>query len=101
LNDKFKFIIKIIIHIFIRRFIHYALRDTVRGLGAIPVYRVETDDKIKRSSLLIPVRDHGFVIQLEAGSTLHSQGMPWWLLDMRPQGYMSRAYATGYAQVLG
>jgi hypothetical protein len=65
LNDKFKFIIKIIIHIFIRRSIHYARRDTVRGLVDIPVYRVGTDGKIKRSGLLIPMRDHGFVIQQE------------------------------------
>jgi len=83
------------------RSIHYALRDTVRGLVEIPVYRVGTDGKIKRLGLLIPVRDDGFVMLQEDGATLHSQGIPWWLLDMRPQGFMGRAYATKHAQALG
>ena len=83
------------------RSIQYALRDNVRGLVDIPVYRVGTDGKIKRSGLLIPVRDDGFVMQQEDGSALHSQGIPWWLLDMRPQGFMGRAYATRHAQSLG
>ncbi len=83
------------------RTIHYALRDTVRGLHNIPVYRVGTDGKIKCLGLLIPVRDDGFVMQQENGTTLHSPGIPWWLLDMRPQGFMGRAYATRHAQALG
>jgi HipA-like C-terminal domain len=83
------------------RSIQYALRDTVRGLVDIPVYRVGTDGKIKRLGLLIPIRDDGFVMQQEDGATLHSQGIPWWLLDMRPQGFMGRAYATRHAQALG
>lgn len=28
------------------------------------------------------------------GVTLHSHGLPWWLLDMRPQGYLGQAYAA-------
>ena len=83
------------------RSFQYALRDTVRGLNDIPFYRVGTDGKIKRLGLLIPVRDDGFVIQQVDGATLHSQGIPWWLLDMRPQGFMGRAYATRHAQALG
>ncbi len=83
------------------RSIHYALRDTVRGLVDIPVYRVDTDGKIKCLGLLVPVRDDGYVMQQEDGTSLHSQGIPWWLLDMRPQGFMGRAYATRHAQALG
>ena len=83
------------------RTIQYALRDTVRGLVDIPVYRVDTDGKIKHLGLLVPVRDDGFVMIQDDGTTLHSQGIPWWLLDMRPQGFMGRAYATRHAQSLG
>ena len=83
------------------RSIQYALRDSQRGLDAIPVYRVGIDGKIKRLGLLIPVRDDGFVMQQDDGTTLHSEGLPWWLLDMRPQGFMGRAYATRHAQSLG
>ena len=83
------------------RVIHYALRDTLRGLPEIPVYRVGMDGKIKHLGMLIPVRDQGFVMVENEGTSLHSEGLPWWLLDMRPQGFMGRAYATRHAQQLG
>ncbi len=35
------------------------------------------------------------------GVTLHTEGLPWWLLDMRPQGYLGRAYASTHAAALG
>ena len=35
------------------------------------------------------------------GVTLHSDGLPWWLFDMRPQGYLGRAYASTHAAGLG
>ena len=35
------------------------------------------------------------------GITLHSDSLPWWLLDMRPQGFLGRAYAARYAEMLG
>lgn len=35
------------------------------------------------------------------GVTLHSHGLPWWLFDMRPQGYLGRAYASTHAAALG
>ena len=83
------------------RAIHYALRDAVRGLTEAPVYRVGMDGKIKHLGMLIPVRDQGFVMLDDEGAALHSEGLPWWLLDMRPQGFMGRAYANRHAQQLG
>ena len=82
--------------------IQYALRDTGRGFGEIPVYRVSAEGKIEQLGLLIPVRPDGFVmIQQSEGKTLHSEGIPWWLYDMRPQGYLGRAYAINHAGLLG
>ena len=83
------------------RSIQYALRDPLRGLQDTPVFRVGTDGKIRRLGLLIPVRNDGYVMLQEDGTTLHSEGIPWWLLDMRPQGFMGRAYASRHAQALG
>ena len=31
----------------------------------------------------------------------HSDGLPWWLFDMRPQGYLGRAYAARHGAELG
>lgn len=80
--------------------IQYALRDSHR-LPDIPVYRVNADGQIKKLGTLIPVRPDGFVMVQEDGVTLHSDGPPWWLLDMRPQGYLGRAYAARHGPGLG
>lgn len=83
------------------RSIQYALRDSGRGLGDIPVYRVAVDGTIRRLGMLVPVRPEGFVMQQEDGVCLHSDSLPWWLLDMRPQGFLGRAYAEHHAAALG
>lgn len=81
--------------------IQYALRDTGRGVGEIPVYRVSAEGKIRQLGTLIPVRPEGFVMLQSDGKTLYSDSLPWWLLDMRPQGYLGRAYAASHAAALG
>jgi hypothetical protein len=35
------------------------------------------------------------------GLTVHHEGLPWWLTDMRPQGFLGRAYAHQRATELG
>lgn len=83
------------------RAIQYALRDAARGLPDIPVYRVGTEGTIKKLGTLIPVRQDGFVLRQEDGKTVHSESVPWWLLDMLPQGYLGRAYAAHQGASLG
>lgn len=83
------------------RTIQYALRDTRRGIGDIPIYRVTPEGTIRPLGTLIPVRPDGFVMQQSDGKTLHSDSLPWWLFDMRPQGYLGRAYASRHAATLG
>ncbi|KAF1019265.1 MAG: Toxin YjjJ [Paracidovorax wautersii] len=75
------------------RSIQYALRDALRGLPDIAVYRVDVQGQISVLGILVPVRPEGFVMRETGGGTLHSDGLPWWLYDMRPQGYLGRAYA--------
>lgn len=81
--------------------IHYALRDTTRGLPDIPIHRVNAEGQIRQLGTLVPVRPEGFVMCQEDGVTLHSDGLPWWLFDMRPQGYLGRAYAARHGAELG
>jgi HipA-like C-terminal domain len=90
-----------IVRIGAARSIQYALRDTRRGLSEWPVYRVGTDGRLLRLGLLVPVCPEGFVMQQADGVSRHSEGLPWWLLDMRPQGFLGRAYAARHAQALG
>ena len=79
----------------------YVLRDTGRGFSDVPVFRVDAEGKLKELGVLTPVRPDGFVFTQADGVQVHSDGLPWWLLDMRPQGYLGRAYATRYGAELG
>lgn len=81
--------------------IHYALRDTTRSPLAVPVYRVSDSGQLRELGRLLAVRPEGFVMQQADGQSLHSAGLPWWLYDMRPQGYLGRAYASAHAASLG
>ncbi len=83
------------------RSIQYTLRDTARGISDIPVYRVTTEGQIRNLGTLVPVRPQGFVMRQLDGATLHSDGLPWWLFDMRPLGFLGRAYAAHHAAALG
>jgi hypothetical protein len=83
------------------RSIHYTLHDNTRGLPDIPIYRVNVEGSIRQLGTLIPVRPDGFVMRQEDGTTLHSDSLPWWLLDMRPQGYLGRAYVARHGAELG
>lgn len=90
-----------IVRIGAARSIQYALRDNKRDLPDIPVYRVDAEGRIQQLGILIAVRREGFVMRQDDGKTLHSDGLPWWLFDMRPQGYLGRAYAARYGVELG
>ena len=81
--------------------IRYALRDIARGFVSAPVFRVSDAGQIRELGTLVPVRPNGFVMVQTDGVTRHSDGLPWWLFDMRPQGYLGRAYASTYAAALG
>jgi len=81
--------------------IRYAQRDRFRGFASAPIFRVSDEGKIRELGTLVPVRPDGFVMMQTDGAALHSDGLPWWLFDMRPQGYLGRAYASTYAVGLG
>lgn len=83
------------------RSIHYALRDSGRGLGDVPVYRVSDQGRLGRVGVLVPVRPDGFVMRYDDGEARYHDGLPWWLADMRPQGFLGRIYAERHAARLG
>lgn len=90
-----------IVRIGAARSIQYTIRDTMRGLSDIPIYRVDAEGRLRPLGTLVPVRPEGFVMCQEDGVTLHSDGLPWWLFDMHPQGYLGRAYAARHGAELG
>ncbi len=90
-----------IVRIGAARSIQYALRDAARGFVDVPVYRVSAEGQIRRLGMLVPVRPDGFVMLQNDGATVHSDGLPWWVQDMRPAGFLGRAFAISFAAELG
>lgn len=83
------------------RSIQYALRDATRQELQAPVYRVSAAGQVRNLGTLIPVHSEGFVMEQADGVRLHTEGLPWWLYDMRPQGYLGRAYVSQHGNRLG
>jgi len=81
------------------RAICYALRDRARTAD-IPVYRVDEAGNTHHVGVLIAVKPEGFLLQETGGKSQHSDGLPWWLDDMRPQGYLGRVWAQQHAHAL-
>lgn len=79
----------------------YVLRDNGRGFADVPVYRVDVEGRLNDVGVLCPVRPDGFVFTQTDGQQVHSEGLPWWLLDMRPQGFLGRAFAARHGEALG
>jgi len=77
--------------------IQYTLRDTRRGFSTVPIYRITCEGRVEPLGDLVPVYPDGFVMVRAGKPGLHSDGLPWWLFDMRPQGYLGRAWASKYA----
>lgn len=83
------------------RSIQYALRDAARENLQAPVYRVSAEGQLRELGTLVPVHPDGFVMVQADGKRLHTEGLPWWLFDMRPQGYLGRAYNLQHGNQLG
>jgi hypothetical protein len=90
------------------RSIQYAARDGSRGFGDASIYRVDGRGGVVPLGTLTPVRPDGYVFQesdraerTQGPSTLYSEGLPWWLLDMRPQGFLGRAFVARHGAALG
>jgi hypothetical protein len=90
-----------IVRIGAARSIQYALRDAGRAFTEVPVYQVNSTGQILRLGILLPVRPDGFVMLQDDGASHHFDGLPWWIHDMRPSGFLGRAYALNFAADLG
>ncbi|MBK6998657.1 MAG: type II toxin-antitoxin system HipA family toxin YjjJ [Rhodoferax sp.] len=89
----------------------YFLRRPLRGMGdAIPVYAIDTQGAASqvgelhltapRGSLL-DVAAMGWVVDKEFAQGVWSDGLPYPLQDMRPQGFLGRRFALAQADNLG
>lgn len=83
------------------RSIQYLIQDPARQALRAPVYRVSPEGQVSEIGTLLPVCPEGFVMQQIDGQRVHTPGLPWWLFDTRPQGYLGRAFNQRYGAQLG
>lgn len=89
----------------------YGLAREVRALGTRwPVYRIDAQGHAREVGSLHAVHrsDWWFEARGEAPGWLHGEfanglfpGLPWFLADLRPQGFMGRSFARRYGDALG
>lgn len=84
----------------------YALRRKLGSHNTFPLYRVSPSGNLEQWGLLHPVMPEGYLVETwatqlhEARSEVHS-GLPWYLQDMRPQGFLGRSFARFHGPMLG
>lgn len=81
----------------------YSLVDSSSDLPPLAVHRIDGQGRLARLGLLTPLRPEGFAMQAagDDAPARFSEGLPWWLADMRPQGFLGRALALRHGAALG
>lgn len=84
----------------------YALRRKLSSHTTFPLYRISPSGDLEQWGELHPIMPEGYLVETwatqlhEARSDVHS-GLPWFLQDMRPQGFLGRSYARFHGPMLG
>ena len=84
----------------------YALRRKLGSHITFPLYRVSASGDLEQWGLLHPIMPEGYLVETwatqlnEARTEIHP-GLPWYLQDMRPQGFLGRSFARFHGPMLG
>jgi hypothetical protein len=78
----------------------YSLRDSWTELPRLPLRCVDEAGHLHDLGELLPLRPAGFAVAGADGTLRTSDGLPWWLADLRPQGFLGRAFAQRHAAAL-
>lgn len=75
----------------------YLLPRPIPGLGhALPIMRVDAQGEATPFGRLVPLPGGRFWVDETDGVSERHDGMPWFLDDMRPQGFMGRTFAHAH-----
>ncbi|MBC5764559.1 type II toxin-antitoxin system HipA family toxin YjjJ [Ramlibacter sp. GTP1] len=77
----------------------YVMPRGVAGLASalVPVMAVDRDGGVRNFGTLIPVTGGRFWMEEEGGPSQLHGGLPWFVADMRPQGFLGRSFAHAQA----
>jgi hypothetical protein len=75
----------------------YVLPRTVRDVGrSIAVMRIDTNGQASPFARMVPLAGGAVWVDEEDGLSKRFDGLPWFLDDMRPQGFMGRTFAHSH-----
>ena len=75
----------------------YVLPRTVPGVGnEVRVMRIDTQGQPSPFARMVPLEGGAFWVDEADGVSARHDGLPWFLDDMRPQGFMGRTFAHAH-----
>ena len=78
----------------------YVLPRTVRGVGrSIPVVRIDAQGQPSPFARMAPLASGAVWIDEDDGLSKRFDGLPWFLDDMRPQGFMGCTFAHSHPEL--
>lgn len=78
----------------------YVLPRSVAGVGSqVPVMRVDAQGQASPFARLTPLVGGAFWVEEADGVSAQHGGLPWFLDDMRPQGFMGRTFAHAHPEL--
>lgn len=79
----------------------YALRRPLRDVPEFPLWQISDSGQSQSAGRLIGIWPAGsYLYQSGAGEWRYCDGLPWFLNDMRPQGFLGRAWGRECARLL-
>ena len=83
-----------------RRTQRYVLPRQVTGVGAeVAIMRVDTEGHASPFGRMIALHGGGFWVDEADGLSEQHDGLPWFLDDMRPQGFIGRTFAHSHPEL--
>lgn len=78
----------------------YVIPRAVRGISSpIPVFEVNEHGVASIFATIIPIYGDGFWVEEVKGPSKVFDGLPWFLLDMRPQGFIGRMFSQQHPEL--
>ncbi|MBU0893748.1 MAG: type II toxin-antitoxin system HipA family toxin YjjJ [Gammaproteobacteria bacterium] len=78
----------------------YVLPRNVPGVGSeVRVMRIDTRGRPSPFARMVPLEGGAFWVDEADGVSARHDGLPWFLDDMRPQGFMGRTFAHAHPEL--
>ena len=78
----------------------YVLPRTIPGVGReVPIMRVNEDGQPSPFARMVPLAGGAVWVDEADGVSMQHGGLPWFLDDLRPQGFMGRTFAHAHPEL--